>query len=578
MQLPLVRQDVVTGALVLRQMGVGGFDRQSLDVPAPTIMADGIGGVCRRGWQYWVEGAVTLMEPNVVPKEGGDVAPGRPLPMARSAEGKPPYRVPLMSEVRALPWNGFKVASFFAGGGGSSTGYRMAGFKVVYANEFVEAARETYAANMAPGTILDGRDVREVTAEDLLEKLGMEPGELDVLDGSPPCASFSTAGKREKGWGKEKSYSDTKQVSDDLFFEFARIVRGVQPKVFVAENVSGLVKGTAKGYFIEILQALKACGYKVEARLLDAQWLGVPQARQRLIFVGVREDLNLLPVHPDPLPYRYSIRDALPWLTRVVHDTSGLYGAGDVTDRPSPAVTVGVNSINSLHFKVEGPEAEEILAVGANDGFGKETWQSPDLPAKMIGASPNTGNGRVGAGDVVIRKRQSEGYQRTDVVSLDGPAPTVAAGTKSSGPHQFYIEQTGRKIAHADQVEDNVGASLEGYAVGDEWDKLKPGEQSERFFSMVRTDPDQPCPTVTAQGAAAGGGAPGSVAAVTHPTEKRKFSIAELRRISGFPDDYVLTGSYASQWERLGRAVPPVMMFHVASVVNEHILSRITKP
>src|SRR5690606_1952074 len=114
-------------------------------------------------------------------------------------------------------------------------------------------------------------------------------------------------------------------------------------------------------------------------------------------------------------------------------------------------------------------------------------------------------------------------------------------------------------------VPDNVGASLDGYAIGAEWDKLKPGEQSERYFQLVRPHPDGPSPCVTASGGGAGGaGVAGSTAGVTHPTERRKFSIAELRRICGFPDDFVLTGTYAQQWERLGRAVPPVMMRHIA--------------
>src|SRR5262249_48769124 len=145
---------------------------------------------------------------------------------------------------------------------------------------------------------------------------GKRAGEIDVLEGSPPCASFSTAGKRDKGWGRVRPYSDTRQRTDDLFFEFARLVAGLRPKVFVAENVSGLVKGVAKGYFLQVLPALKAAGggYRVTAKLLDAQWLGVPQARQRLFFVGVRADLGLEPAFPAPLPYRYSIRDALPWV------------------------------------------------------------------------------------------------------------------------------------------------------------------------------------------------------------------------------------------------------------------------
>lgn len=502
--------------LVVRRIG-GGFDRLSLNAPAPTVMADGIAGVCRRGWQYWVEDAVTLMTANVVPAEGSDVPPATMLPIAEMANGKPAYRVPSMAEIAALPWNGFNVISTFAGCGGSSTGYRMAGFRVLLASEFIPAAQKTYRANARPGTIIDGRDIRKVTAEEFLSAAGLKAGELDVLDGSPPCASFSTAGKREKAWGTVKKYSDSEQRADDLFFEYARLVRGIRPKVFVAENVSGLVKGTAKGYFLEILAALKACGYRVSARLLDAQWLGVPQARQRLIFVGVREDLGIDPAHPAPLAYRYSIRDALPWVQRVTHDTSGLFGAGVVTDRPSPSITVGVNSVNSLHFKVEGPTR---LVQGPEGDFG------------------NAGR----------------------ELSLDRPSPTIIAGDPNRRePRQFYLENAG--------VEPE--ADISRFAIGDEWDKLKPGAQSERYFQLVRPDIGSPAPTITA----AGGNS--STAGVTHPTEKRKFSIAELRRICGFPDDFILTGSYAQQWERLGRAVPPVMMSHVAATVRDEILRRI---
>lgn len=224
---------------------------------------------------------------------------------------KPPYKVPTMTEIQDLPWNGYKVASTFSGGGGSCLGYRMAGCKVIYANEFVPAAQETYKANH-PNSFLDTRDIRTVHASDILETLNLKPGELDIFDGSPPCSAFSTAGSREAGWGKSKKYSDNQvQRVDDLFFEYTRLLNGLQPKVFVAENVSGLIKGTAKGYFKKILAELKSCGYQVSCRLLDSQWLGVPQARQRTIFIGVRNDLNLIPSHPKPLPYNYTIEECL---------------------------------------------------------------------------------------------------------------------------------------------------------------------------------------------------------------------------------------------------------------------------
>lgn len=229
--------------------------------------------------------------------------------MERSAEmTKPPYRVPSMEEIAAVRGtNGYTVVSTFSGCGGSCLGFEMAGFKVVWASEFNATARRSYALNH-PGVFLDPRDIREVQPEEILERIGCQRGEIDVLEGSPPCSSFSLAGKREKLWGKKKLYSGIRQRTDDLFFEYIRILEGLRPRIFTAENVPGLIIGKAKGFFQLILRAMRECGYAVEARILDAQWLGVPQARRRVIFIGSRDGQSI--TWPRPLPWRYSLREA----------------------------------------------------------------------------------------------------------------------------------------------------------------------------------------------------------------------------------------------------------------------------
>src|SRR5699024_4268379 len=219
---------------------------------------------------------------------------------------KPTYIVPSMKEIENIEWNGYNVVSTFSGAGGSCLGYRMAGYKVVYANEFIPEAQKTYKMNH-PKSYLDTRDIRNVTADDIFKFTGLKRGEIDIFDGSPPCADFSVSGKRDENWGKVKCYSDTKQRVDDLFFEYSRLIKELQPKVFIAENVSGLIRGKAKGYFKAIMKELKACGYKVKASLLNSKWLGVPQSRERLIFIGVRNDLNAKPVYPKPKKYYYTL-------------------------------------------------------------------------------------------------------------------------------------------------------------------------------------------------------------------------------------------------------------------------------
>lgn len=565
---------------------------------------------------------------------------------------KPAYRVPSMEEINALPWNGLSVATTFAGAGGSSLGYRMAGFRVLYANEFVEAARDTYEANKREWTIVDGRDIRTVTPESFLETIGLARGELDLLDGSPPCASFSTAGKRSAKWGQVSSYSDTAQRTDDLFYEFARILEGVQPKVFIAENVSGLVKGVAKGYFKAIMKRLGECGYRVECQLLDAQWLGVPQSRQRVIIQGVRNDLDRAPAYPVPFQYRYSLREALEWGDKVVvsgsegrafgrsstgevdidepspivgaggmravganevavvdrqviHDTGGNketthFSAGEITDKPVPAITTGVGSLNSQHFRVH----EQVLVHDTS---------RPNVPAREVADEPSptitTGHGNSGhykviqremgsapatyrevetgvpaptvmahgAGGVhdyqvaVIARDRNEGHWegRTIEVDVDAPSPIVnAEGIKGVGPAQFaLITPTTDEDGHVRDPETGERIDLVDTAIGREWHNMVQGEKSDRYLNLVRSREDHPLQTVTAIGGGRG------TAAVTMPAVCRKFTLGELRRLCSFPDDFVLTGTYAQRWERLGRAVPPLMMFAVAREVRDRVLS-----
>lgn len=180
----------------------------------------------------------------------------------------------------------FTVVSTFAGCGGSSTGYVWAGGKVLLAVEWDDNAVQTYKLNYPDTPVYHG-DIAKLSVEEALRLTGLQRGELDIFDGSPPCQGFSTAGKRDFGDGRNQ-----------LFREYVRLLRGFMPKVFVMENVSGMVKGKMKLIFVDILRELKASGYKVVARLLNAKYFGVPQSRERMIFVGVRDDLGIEPTHP----------------------------------------------------------------------------------------------------------------------------------------------------------------------------------------------------------------------------------------------------------------------------------------
>jgi DNA (cytosine-5)-methyltransferase 1 len=188
----------------------------------------------------------------------------------------------------------FTVVSTFAGGGGSSTGYRLAGGKVVAINEFVEEAVATYSRNFPDTKVILG-DIKNITGKDLLEAGKLIPGQLDILDGSPPCSAFSASGKGKKGWNREKKYSDGKTVTniEDLFLEYIRIAEDIQPKVIVAENVEGITSRAAIEKLRDFVTGFERIspGYRMVYQVMDASKFGVPQSRMRTFFVGVRNDV-----------------------------------------------------------------------------------------------------------------------------------------------------------------------------------------------------------------------------------------------------------------------------------------------
>lgn len=193
----------------------------------------------------------------------------------------------------------FTYISTFAGCGGSSLGYKWAGGRGLAAVEFDANAADTYRANF-PGTPVIERNIATVTAEELMQVAGIGVGELDILDGSPPCQGFSTAGKRV--------ITDPR---NSLFREYVRLIEGLQPRVFVMENVSGMVKGKMKLVFREVMLALKSTGYRVRCKLLNAMYFNVPQSRERLIWIGVRKDVERPSSFPKAQSKPVTVREAI---------------------------------------------------------------------------------------------------------------------------------------------------------------------------------------------------------------------------------------------------------------------------
>lgn len=244
------------------------------------------------------------------------------------------------------------------------------------------------------------------------------------------CQGFSTAGKRK-----------VDDPRNTLFMDFVRMIEGLRPRVFLMENVSGQVKGRMRGAFIEIMRSLRGTGYSVRCALLDAARYGVPQRRERLIYMGVRPDAGAGPSFPAP-----SARMVPSW-----------EAIGDLLDH--------------------------------DDG----TLAS----ASRLGSK--TGRAR----RVFLQMR--EGMCGSDVDLQGG------------------------------------------------------------YFGSCRIDRLRPCPTITkGQG----------IAGMRHYALERRLTIAEIKRLSSFPDDFEFIGTYRDQWARIGNAVMPLFMRAIAAHIRKEILGR----
>jgi DNA (cytosine-5)-methyltransferase 1 len=184
-----------------------------------------------------------------------------------------------------------KVFGTFICGGGSTMGYKLAGYNHIGGVEIDPEVADVYKTNHNPKHLYI-EDIRDfANRKEFLPELY----NLDILDGSPPCSSFSMAGNREKDWGKTKIFREgqAEQRLDDLFFDYIKLAKKLQPKIVIAENVKGLIQGNAKSYVHKIKKEFETSNYNVQLFLLNAASMGVPQKRERVFFICQRKDLHL---------------------------------------------------------------------------------------------------------------------------------------------------------------------------------------------------------------------------------------------------------------------------------------------
>ena len=251
----------------------------------------------------------------------------------------------------------FTYISFFAGGGGSSAGYKLAGGDCKFVNEFQQVAVDTYLANWPDTPHICG-DIKDVTGQQIMEMTGIKKYELDILDGSPPCPPFSMSGTKKAGWGKEKMAYGMKQKNiEDLTWEMIRIAGEMMPKVIICENVKGLTMEYAKQHLDRMVTDFEALGYSTTFKVLNGIHFGVPQKRQRVFIVSVRNDV---------------LEDiGMPWML-----VSSLFPDG-ADEEPSVEDAIGDLRLDNEN-SVEAHELREIMKKSAKYKWLKRLPKNPD--------------------------------------------------------------------------------------------------------------------------------------------------------------------------------------------------------
>jgi len=271
--------------------------------------------------------------------------------------------------------NGFTVMSTFACGGGSSMGYKLAGFDVVAANDIDPQMAEVYIQNHNP------KQFFECSVTDLKDRNDLP--EVDILDGSPPCSVFSIAGLGKKVWGKSKKFREgqAEQVLDDLFFEFEKLARKMNPKVVVAENVKSMLHGKARKYAEEYCRRMNRSGYTTQVFVLDGSKMGLPQKRERVFFISNRLGKKLSLEFNDTLVKFREISDDTDtatnlsplyqeyWNKAVEGEAVGKFDARRKLwiDRPSRTVTASGANFHPLYPRTINFKEELLLSSFPQD-------------------------------------------------------------------------------------------------------------------------------------------------------------------------------------------------------------------
>ncbi|MFC0213859.1 DNA cytosine methyltransferase [Paenibacillus chartarius] len=419
----------------------------------------------------------------------------------------------------------------FCGAGGLSCGFAQAGFDIRLGVDVDASALLTFERNHPQARAIK-EDVARLTGDKLRELAG-SMAVLGII-GGPPCQGFSLAGNH-----------DPDDVRNRLPYEYARLLREVQPAFFLMENVKGLLSKKQRIHFDAIFELFTAAGYRLEWLLLNAWDYGVAQTRERVIIIGFRTDLDVAFEWPPPDPKRPVLRDAI----------------GDLPDPLENGTAMMNHTLSNPH-----PISMENRLKNAGKGVAMfdckvQDWERPcktvtahlakDVDLAHPGCPPNH------AGHLFDNVRQKSRFdQENRAAGWDDPSFTITAHSRSAGLHPNH-GPVPSDPAHILKLVSQADAN--GVIPLDALQAAMPTRVRGLKGRQKVGSWQKPNPTITANAGFYAG-------AHYHPevARPRRFTVRECARIQSFPDSFVFYGSLSAQYRQVGNAVPPKLAYALA--------------
>lgn len=370
----------------------------------------------------------------------------------------------------------FNVVSLFSGCGGLDLGFKQAGFEILFANDFNKDAVETYKKNIGNEIVLG--DITKINEDDL-------PKNVDVLLGGFPCQGFSLANVK-------RSIDDSRNY---LYKQMFRIAKIINPKIIVAENVSGIITLAGGLIFKEILKELEDLGYLVEWKLVDTAFFGVPQHRKRVIIIANRiGEKNLFAKETHTKNNFVTTKDAIQDLKDLQASTKPIHLNNKIIYNHC-----AYTNVESYYYARKNKLNKKDVC-----DYLKYWLKNSGLSIKKIDKS-------------LGYKHTAGHWFRRDVKSCSIPKPDDWWKLKELLNFDNKYDQ---------QVTEFVK-------------KPKTYRQD-----LAISNWDAPSNTILATNS------------FIHTNKKRRLSVRECARIQTFPDDFVFYGSLSSMHRQIGNAVP----------------------